>query len=71
MKFKKIIIAAIAAVTATLSLAGCGTDYCSYGGCMREAEEGSDRCSIHQGMENDPNYGVPDKWKATGDWVNK
>lgn len=50
--------------TMVISFGGCGTDYCSYGGCMNEAEPGSDRCSIHQGLENDPNYGVPDEWKV-------
>lgn len=40
-------------------LTGC-KDYCSYGGCMREAVSGG-RCSFHGGLVNDPFYGWPKK----------
>lgn len=52
---------AVSVIFASL-FTGCGKDYCSYGGCMREAESGG-RCSQHQGLENDPYYGLPDAWK--------
>lgn len=57
---KKFIAFWLIAIPFCLSLlCGCGKDYCSYGGCMREAESGG-RCSAHQGLENNPYYGIPD-----------
>lgn len=56
-KIKSISIALILGMISML-LVGC-KDYCSYGGCMREAESGG-RCSVHQGLPNDPYYGIPD-----------
>lgn len=50
----------LTALSAVL-LTGC-KDYCSYGGCMKEAVSGG-RCEIHQGLENDPYYGLPDEMK--------
>ena len=60
MKLKKLLIAL--SIIAASFLSGCGKDYCRYGGCMREAVSGG-RCSKHQGLENNPYYGLPDKWK--------
>lgn len=57
-----LILAGLMGTIGMLSLTGC-KNYCSYGGCMREAEPGSDRCAEHQGLDNDPYYGVPDEWK--------
>lgn len=67
MKLKKFFLIAI--IIALGLLSGCGTHYCSYGGCMKKVENSGDRCSEHAGKKNDPNYGLPDKWRATGDWI--
>ena len=56
-KIKSISVALILGMVSML-LVGC-KDYCSYGGCMREAEIGG-RCSVHQGLPDDPYYGIPD-----------
>ncbi len=44
------------------SFSGC-THYCSYGGCMNEVDEEGARCSLHEGLDNDPHYGVPASWQ--------
>ena len=62
-KILTILTAGIMALSAAAAMTSCGTDYCSYGGCMAKATSGG-RCSKHQGLENDPNYGLPDKWKT-------
>ncbi len=60
MKLKKLLLLlAVIGAFGTL-LTGC-KDYCSYGGCMSEATSGG-RCSAHQGLDNDPYYGIPDEW---------
>lgn len=69
MKLKKVFF--IVSIIAVGLLCGCGTNYCSYGGCTREVQNSGDRCSEHKGLKNDPNYGLPDEWKATGDWINE
>lgn len=58
MKQRKALL--ILLTIATCLLTAC-TDYCSYGGCMREAEYDG-RCSEHKGLENNPYYGVPPEW---------
>lgn len=68
---KRSIALILSLIITSFSISGCGTHYCSYGGCMNEVEHSGDRCSIHQGLDNDPNYGLPDSMKATGDWYNK
>lgn len=60
MKKVKITIFSLAAVVVSVVFTGF-TDYCSYGGCMREATE-DNRCSEHYGLQNNPYYGVPEEW---------
>lgn len=57
---KTIILLSMLAVSIVM-FTGC-KDYCSYGGCTREAGSNG-RCSEHSGLENDPYYGIPDSWK--------
>ncbi|MBR7008962.1 MAG: hypothetical protein IKH90_10095 [Ruminococcus sp.] len=67
---KRILTVSIILLASISLLTGC-KHYCSYGGCMKEVENDGDRCAEHRGLSNDPNYGLPEKYKATGDWVNK
>ena len=67
---KRITVVSLVLMTSLSVLTGCN-HYCSYGGCMNKVEEEGQRCSEHRGLSNDPNYGLPEKYKATGDWVKK
>ncbi len=59
MRLKKQFVLCLLLAGLVSLLAGCGKDYCSYGGCMAEATSGG-RCSSHQGLPNNPYYGLPD-----------
>lgn len=50
---KKLILVFILTIT-LVSLTGC-KDYCSYGGCMREAVSGG-RCSLHKSSFSSSSY---------------
>lgn len=62
---KRITAISLVLITSLSMLTGCN-HYCSYGGCMNKVEEEGQRCSEHQGLKDNPNYGIPHSYNTPG-----